>query len=132
MKFASVVENIAKSTDLKRIAKAHIVDITRLHDDEVRAHLLNADKHYANTEVIKERVTVEALMVIVPAFTDSAKSDARARKIRSGNVILLITADELRKIAFDWSESKKANDAFPLNYFSAAGRYDPQFLVDLV
>ena len=61
MKFASVVENIAKSTDLKRIAKAHIVDITRLHDDEVRAHLLNAEKHYANAEVIKERVTEAVL-----------------------------------------------------------------------
>jgi len=47
-------------------------------------------------------------------------------------VISLITADELKKIAVDWSRSKKANDAFPLNYFTAAGRYDPQFLVDLV
>ena len=61
MKFASVVENIAKSNDLKRIAKAHIVDITRLSDDEIRAHLLKAEKHYANPEVIKERISAAVL-----------------------------------------------------------------------
>ena len=71
-------------------------------------------------------------MVIAPSFSDSADSDARAHKIRSGNVISLITADELKKIALDWSKSNKANDTFPLNYFTAAGRYDPQFLIDVL
>ena len=94
---------------------------------DVKEHFAQFDRY-----IRKSESRVEALMVIAPAFTDSADSDARAHKIRSGNVISLITADELKKIAVDWSRSKKANDAFPLNYFTAAGRYDPQFLVDLV
>ena len=94
---------------------------------DVKEHFAQFDRYFRKSES-----RVEALMVVAPAFTDSADSDARAHKIKSGNVISLITADELKKIAMDWSRSKKANDAFPLNYFTAAGRYDPQFLVDLV
>ena len=71
-------------------------------------------------------------MVVTPSFTDSSDSDARAHKIRTGNVISLVRADELKQIALDWSNSRMENDAFPLNYLTVAGRYDPQFLKDLI
>ncbi len=94
---------------------------------DVKEHFAQFDRYFRKSES-----RVEALMVIAPSFSDSADSDARTHKIKSGNVISLITADELKKIALDWSKSKKANDTFPLNYFTAAGRYDPQFLADVL
>ncbi len=94
---------------------------------DVKEHFSQFERYFKKADS-----KVSALLVVAPAFTSTADSDARAHKIRTGNVISLITADELKQIALNWHESNKSNDTFPLNYFTAAGRYDPQFLKDLL
>ncbi len=94
---------------------------------DVKEHFSQFERYFKKSEA-----NVAALMVVAPSFTDSSDSDARAHKIRTGNVISLVRADELKQVALDWSNSRMENDAFPLNYLTVAGRYDPQFLKDLI
>ena len=94
---------------------------------DVKEHFSQFERYFRKSES-----KVAALMVVAPSFTEGSDSDARAHKIHTGNVVSLVTAEELKQIALDWSNSKKANDAFPLNYFTAAGRFDPQFVKDLL
>ena len=105
-----------------------------LWDNKSKESPVDVKEHFAQFERYfkKAESKVAALMVIAPSFNESSDSDARAHKIRTGHVLSLITADELKQIALDWRKSNKANDAFPLNYFTAAGRYDPKFLKDLM
>ena len=63
MKFASAINSITNSTDLKRIAKAHLDDASRLDPEEVRKRLLKAEQLYTNPETIKARATEAVLNV---------------------------------------------------------------------
>ena len=56
MKFTEVVENITRTNDLKRIAKARLVDTSRLGAEEIKRLLLNEVSQYSDSKKITEAV----------------------------------------------------------------------------
>ena len=78
----------------------------------VKDHFPQFDRYFNKAES-----KAAALIVVGPSFTPNSDNDARIHKANTGNAIALITAEELKQIAIDWSSSKKSKDVFPLKYF---------------
>lgn len=89
----------------------------------IKDHIAQFERYFNKSEK-----KVSALLVVAPSFTPESDADARAHEIQTGNSLSLITAKELKDIATGWSGSKKSQDAFPIKFFTAAGRFNPQFL----
>jgi len=56
MKFSECISNIAKINDLRRIARAHLFDISRLEEEELRREVIAKEKHFFDPTSISERV----------------------------------------------------------------------------
>lgn len=56
MKFSKTVANIARTNDLRRIAKSRLIDVTRLNEEELRQALAENWKLFSDCEEIKERL----------------------------------------------------------------------------
>ncbi len=54
MKFEEVVKNIAKTQDLRRIAKARLFDVARIEEDELRQGLIDKVSYYTDYGGIAE------------------------------------------------------------------------------
>ena len=54
MQFSHVVSNIAKINDLRRIAKAHLFDVSRLSEDELRTAIIAKETQYSANDLIQE------------------------------------------------------------------------------
>ncbi len=102
-------------------------------DNKSKETQVAVKEHFAQFERYfnKSEKRVSALVVISPSFTPESDADARAHEIQTGNSLSLITAKELKDIAISWSVSKRSQDAFPIKYLTAAGRFNTQFLKDL-
>ncbi len=92
----------------------------------VKDHIAQFERYFNKSEK-----QVSALLVVAPDFTSESDADARAHEIQTGNSLSLITAKELKDIAVEWSASKRSQDAFPIKFFTAAGRFNTQFLKGL-
>lgn len=92
----------------------------------VKEHFSQFERYFNKSEK-----KVSALLVVAPGFTSDSDADARAHEIQTGHSLSLITAKELKDIAMEWSESKNSQDAFPIKFFTAAGRFNTQFLKGL-
>ena len=62
-------------------------------------------------------------MVIAPEFTDKSVQECVDYMLNNDTQILLITADELKEVAEQWSK-KHPGEIFNLGYFRQNGRFD--------
>lgn len=62
-------------------------------------------------------------MVIAPEFTEKSVQECVDYMLNNDTQILLITADELKEVAEQWSK-KHPNEIFNLGYFRQNGRFD--------
>ena len=87
-------------------------------------------KQFDNYIRISEK-KVACFMVIGPDFTSESALLAMQYQVGNGTIILLITAEELKTIADDWSlknATRKKEDVFPLGYLLQPGRLNKELL----
>ena len=66
---------------------------------------------------------VAVFMVIAPEFTEKSVQECVDYMLNNDTQILLITADELKEVAEQWSK-KHPGEIFTLGYFKQNGRFD--------
>ena len=73
---------------------------------------------------------VACFLVIGPDFTEESSLFAMQYQVQNSTTILLITAEELKEIAENWSAKGTPNqeDPFPLGYFVQPGRFNRALL----
>lgn len=69
---------------------------------------------------------VAGFLVVGPEFTPDSSLLAMQYQVENGTTITLITAEELKTIADEWSakNAKKQEDPFPLGYLIQPGRFN--------
>lgn len=74
--------------------------------------------------------TVACFFVIGPDFTPESILLAMQYQVQNGTTVLLVTAEELKEIAEDWSSkgTGKQEDPFPLGYLIQPGRLNKNLL----
>ena len=83
-------------------------------------HIKQFDRYINNSEK-----PVSVFMVIAPSFTEDSASECVKYSMSNDTLILLITANELKTLAENWSTKHKNDDeAFPLGYFRQNGRFN--------
>jgi hypothetical protein len=83
-------------------------------------HIKQFDRYIKNSE---KRIPI--FLVIGPDFTENSTSVAMQYMLENDTIISLITADELKSLALDWTKKDtKGKDPFPLGYFKQPGRFN--------
>lgn len=88
----------------------------------LKDHILQFDRYIRNSDK-----HVAVFMVIAPSFTDNSVKECVKYSLGSDTQILLITADELKKVAESW-EKNHPDEIFNLGYFKQNGRFDEKLL----
>lgn len=106
MKFAEVVENIARSNDLKRIAKARLYDTSRLSQEDVRAGLIEKYRQYSDES--------EILAALQAVILHDDRDVRTVSPILLGQVLLQehecsFTQKETEDAVIDWEQSVVAD-----------------------
>ena len=83
-------------------------------------HIKQFDRYIRNSEK-----PVSIFLVIAPSFTEESAKECVKYTMSSDTLILLITAQELKALAEEWSTKHKDDDvSFPLGYFKQNGRFN--------
>ena len=72
--------------------------------------------------ISKSKKEVEFFMVIGPDFTEDSIVEARRFSFSNNTMITLVRAADLKKLASDWSNSKKG-ESFPIRFFQQSGLF---------
>lgn len=88
----------------------------------LRDHIQQFDRYIKSSE--KE---VVVFMVIAPSFTSQSVQECVDYSLNNDTQILLITAEELKEVAVQWSK-KHPGEIFNLGYFKQNGRFDIRLL----
>ena len=91
-------------------------------DVNLADHIKQFDRYISNSE---KKVSV--FMVIGPSFTDSSAAECAKYSMTHETLVLLITANELKKLAEDWFKIHP-DEAFPLGYFKQSGRFNRELV----
>ena len=86
------------------------------HISQFDGYIRNADK------------PVSVFLVIGPSFTENSIKECAKYALSSDTQILLITADELKEVAEQWSKNHP-DEIFNLGYFKQNGRFDKSLLL---
>jgi hypothetical protein len=87
----------------------------------LKEHIKQFDAYIKGSEK-----TVACFLVIGPDFTPESSVLAMQYQVESGTTITLITAEEIKTIAEEWScrNAGKREDPFPLGYLIQPGRFN--------
>lgn len=85
------------------------------HINQFDGYIRNADK------------PVSVFMVIGPSFTENSVKECAKYALINDTLILLITADELKEVAENWTNNHP-DESFNLGYFKQNGKFDKSFL----
>lgn len=85
-------------------------------------HIKQFDRYITNSD---KRVSV--FIVIAPSFTPESATECAKYSMSHDTLILLVTADELKKLAESWSRTHP-DESFPLGFFKQSGRFN----IDLI
>lgn len=90
-------------------------------------HIKQFDRYIKNSSK-----PVAVFMVIGPSFTDESQRECAKYAMSNDTIILLITAEELKKLAETWQKQhKNDNEVLPLGIFKQNGRFNPDLVVFL-
>ena len=83
-------------------------------------HIRQFDRYIRNSEK-----PVAMFLVIAPTFSEESAKECVKYTMSSDTLILLITAEELKTLAEQWSIKHKDDEvSFPLGYFKQNGRFN--------
>lgn len=83
-------------------------------------HIQQFDRYINNSER-----SVMIFLVIGPDFTEQSTAVAMKYMLDNETTILLITSDELKQLALEWSKKyEKIKEPFPLGYFKQPGKFN--------
>ncbi len=80
-----------------------------------------------NRYIRSSEKNVASFLVIGPSFTEQSVEEAMKYQLLNDTVITLITASELKKLAFNWKD-KKQDEVFPLGYFKQPGIFNSKLI----
>lgn len=96
-----------------------------LWDNKSKESQVNLKDHIAQFDgyIKASDKMVSVFMVIAPDFTENSTKECIKYALSNDTLILLITADELKEVAEEWSKIHP-NESFNLGYFKQNGRFN--------
>lgn len=87
-------------------------------------HIKQFDRYIKNSQK-----PVSVFIVIGPSFTDDSVKECAKYSLNNDTLILLITAEELKKLAEEFNSKHNSDDeALPLGVFRQNGRFNPELI----
>ena len=110
MKFDDVVAGISTTTDLRRIAGAHVVDHKQLCDEDLRSAIIKVKPQYLHKETVKETLETVLYRELKRDYRVLARIMLIDVLLEHYNYSLPFTKTEEKAIAFEQSVVNRANE----------------------